>query len=134
MNNGNSNEDAVDEQPSDLIQLSVVKNETILSALKLRFNNDFFYTSIGPILVAVNPFKWVKQLYTESVKAEYFESRKALSDSPHVFAKAHDAHFGLQFGKNQSIIISGESGAGKTESTKQCMLRCYNCILSFSIR
>lgn len=82
---------------------------------------SFICHSVGPILVALNPFKWIAGIYDEGIKQRYAEGVLNLSENPHVFAMAHDAHMGLQMGKNQSLIISGESGAGKTEATKQCL-------------
>lgn len=107
--------------PCDLIQLAEVKPENILNALQARFEKDCCYTSIGPILVAINPFKWMKDIYADDIKKEYNSEMRTLTEDPHVFGIAHAAHYGLQFGRDQSLIISGESGAGKTESTKQCL-------------
>ena len=61
--------------------------------------------SIGPILVALNPFKWIPGIYDENVKEEYKIRKRNLSDQPHVFAIAHDAFIDLSLGKNQSLII-----------------------------
>ena len=60
---GNDNE-----IPSDLIQLHEIDRPSILKSLNVRFNQNLFYTAIGPILVAVNPFKWVNDLYTDELK------------------------------------------------------------------
>ena len=107
--------------PSDLITLQDVHSASILNTLRVRFSKDLVYTSIGPILVALNPFKWIQGLYDDSLKHLYAQKIKNLSDDPHVFGIVDEALSGLHFGKDQSLIISGESGAGKTESTKQCL-------------
>lgn len=88
----------------------------------------FDVNSVGPILVALNPFKWIEGIYNDSVKERYANGDLNLSENPHVFAMAHDSHVGLQLGKNQSLIISGESGAGKVNSW--CVLSCSMLILS----
>ena len=98
--------------PSDLIQLENVHGPSILHTLHCRFNDDEIYTSIGPILIACNPFRWIDGLYDEDLISSYFRGEKNQSEHPHVFATAHDSLMGLQFGKDQSLIISGESGAG----------------------
>jgi myosin V len=97
--------------PSDLIQLIDVHRPGILHTLKHRFQQDKIYTSVGPILIALNPFRWISGLYEEDIRMKYYNGLSNLSENPHVFAMAHDALTGLQFEKNQSLIISGESGA-----------------------
>lgn len=113
--------DELQDPPSDLIQLTDVHRPGILHTLRTRFEQDIIYTSVGPILVALNPFRWLPGIYDEDVKQKYENEVYNLSANPHVFAMAHDALVGLQFGRNQSLIISGESGAGKTETTKKCL-------------
>merc|ERR1719409_1316599 len=89
----------------------------ILHALRQRFLNDEIYTSVGSILVSVNPFKPLP-LYTPSVVHKY-SHRGSTELPPHVYALADNAYRGILFdGKDQSLIVSGESGAGKTEAMK----------------
>lgn len=90
--------------PTDLIKLQNVHQATILHTLRSRFGRDQIYTSIGPILVALNPFKWIG-IYDDAVKANYKDKVFNLSDNPHVFAMANDGYSDLQYGQSQSIII-----------------------------
>ncbi|KAL9229958.1 hypothetical protein vseg_005366 [Gypsophila vaccaria] len=102
----------------DLMQLSYLSEPTVLYNLEYRYDRDMIYTKAGPVLVAINPFKKVP-LYGE----EFIEAYKRKSvDSPHVYAVADTAIREMTRDEvNQSIIISGESGAGKTETAKIAM-------------
>ena len=172
----------------DLIELTHLHEPAILHALRLRYDSDIIYTSTGPILIAVNPFKAMKQLYQPDTMEEYrlqgesnlnpsmdamsnspskfmtpsFKNKKLLKRqnsassengkkqrlSPHVYQTADDAYRQMLRGlensallnkpkkqlhrgesriaeleghgtpTNQSILVSGESGAGKTVTTK----------------
>ena len=95
----------LDHPPSDLIKLVHVNRPGILHTLRTRFMNDQIYTSIGPILVALNPYKWIANLYDDDIKGKYNKEESLLTDSPHVFAIAHEAFRDLHLGMNQSLII-----------------------------
>ena len=100
----------------DLCNLPDLNETTLLDSLKHRFEKDHIYTYIGSILIAVNPFKY-HPIYNPKHVAQY--QNKRLSDNPpHIFAIADCAyHLMLREKQNQCIVISGESGSGKTEST-----------------
>ncbi|XVE49708.1 hypothetical protein DITRI_Ditri01bG0102700 [Diplodiscus trichospermus] len=102
----------------DLMQLSYLNEPSVLFNLQYRYNQDMIYTKAGPVLVAINPFKKVS-LYGN----DYIEAYKNKSiESPHVYAIADTAIREMTRDEvNQSIIISGESGAGKTETAKIAM-------------
>lgn len=91
--------------PSDLIKLIHVHRPGILHTLKTRFMKDLIYTSIGPILVALNPFKWITGVYGEEIMVLYKQKERNLSEDPHVFAVADEAYSDLYLGQNQSLII-----------------------------
>ncbi|XP_062698480.1 myosin-IIIb-like isoform X3 [Aedes albopictus] len=99
----------------DLAGLDVLTEDTIVEQLQKRFEANQIYTYIGDILVAVNPFSKLG-IYTTYHQKKY--SGKTRSDNPpHIFAVADAAHQALVHQKqNQAIVISGESGSGKTES------------------
>ncbi|XP_042053293.1 myosin-1-like isoform X1 [Salvia splendens] len=102
----------------DLMQLSYLNEPSVLYNLQYRYDRDLIYTKAGPVLVAVNPFKKVL-LYGN----DYIEAYKHKSlDNPHVYAITDTAiREMIRDEVNQSIIISGESGAGKTETAKIAM-------------
>lgn len=103
----------------NVISLKDFEVSTIVAALKERYQADKIYTSIGSILVAINPFK-VLPIYTHDTLQSYARAGVNLPESPpHAYKTAALAYQGLkEYGMNQSIIISGESGAGKTETAK----------------
>ncbi|XP_072920381.1 myosin-IIIa isoform X1 [Hemitrygon akajei] len=107
--------------PEDLATLAQLDETILLDVLSRRFRHDRIYSYIGDILIAINPFKYLP-LYEKSESEKYKSSSKD-GLPPHIFAvadRAYQSMLGrLATGpKNQCIVISGESGAGKTESTK----------------
>ncbi|XP_018717052.1 myosin-6 [Eucalyptus grandis] len=105
----------------DMTKLAYLHEPGVLQNLRSRYDMNEIYTYTGNILIAVNPFTKLPHLYDSHMMAQY--KGAAFGElSPHPFALA-DAAYRLMIneGKSQSILVSGESGAGKTESTKQLM-------------
>ncbi|KNC72953.1 hypothetical protein SARC_14486, partial [Sphaeroforma arctica JP610] len=104
---------------SDMTSLTRLDEKTVLNNLEKRFKRDITYTYIGSVLVSINPFQAIDGLYDN--KARFHE--KSLGDqAPHVYAIAEKAYASmLTSAQNQSFVISGESGAGKTETMKQIL-------------
>lgn len=127
----------------DLVLLPRLSDEAITEDLELRHRHDRIYTNIGPVLLVVNPFKQILGMYSDTAMAFYRQSGKlgapqvtapaapsltsdsaasAVVGGPHIFALAEDTYRRMvSEEENQCIIISGESGAGKTEASKQIM-------------
>ena len=115
---------------SDMVKLPYLHEAGILYNLKKRHAMGNPYTRTGDIIIAVNPFQWFTDLYTEK-KRSYYSNRLVWEDSdndpregmePHVYEVSALSYKGLAFdGVNQSILVSGESGAGKTETVKIAM-------------
>ncbi|KAJ8754628.1 hypothetical protein K2173_010719 [Erythroxylum novogranatense] len=102
----------------DLIQLSYLNEPSVLHNLSCRYSQDMIYSKAGSILIAINPFKNI-QIYGNEYIASY---KTKATDGAHVYAVADLAYNEMmRVGKDQSIIISGESGAGKTETGKHAI-------------
>ncbi|XP_018629557.1 myosin-6 isoform X4 [Nicotiana tomentosiformis] len=105
----------------DMTKLAYLHEPGVLHNLKTRYDINEIYTYTGNILIAVNPFRRLPHLYDSHMMSQY--KGAAFGElSPHPFAVA-DAAYRLMIkeGVSQSILVSGESGAGKTESTKLLM-------------
>ncbi|KAJ3347351.1 cytochrome c oxidase subunit 1 [Entophlyctis luteolus] len=101
----------------DMILLGDLSEESIITNLRKRFQAGHIYTYTGSIVVALNPYQDL-DIYGHATIAKY-KNRNRSSNSPHIFALADATVSNLRLeSKNQSVIISGESGSGKSESTK----------------
>ncbi|XP_037818973.1 myosin heavy chain 95F isoform X1 [Lucilia sericata] len=102
----------------DNCELMLLNEATFLDNLKTRYYKDKIYTYVANILIAVNPYRDLNDLYAPATIKKY-NGRSLGELPPHVFAIADKAIRDMRVYKaSQSIIVSGESGAGKTESTK----------------
>mmetsp|Transcript_7318 Transcript_7318/g.15200 ORF Transcript_7318/g.15200 Transcript_7318/m.15200 type:complete len:1329 (+) Transcript_7318:244-4230(+) len=133
---------------ADLANLGFTHEAAVLYSLKERHYLQLPYSRLNGILVAMNPFQWIDDLYTPEKLRQYFDSiirrnnndlgaeerKDTINDNfvvgteneaaiePHIFEISCLAYKGLVFtGKDQSILVSGESGSGKTESVKILM-------------
>ncbi|GBG23811.1 Myosin-1 [Hondaea fermentalgiana] len=104
----------------DMVMLSRIENEAILENLRKRFVAKEIYTYIGDVLIVCNPFEWLRLYDTPFIKM--YENGVRADLAPHIFAVAESAFRNMLLEEEkQCIIISGESGAGKTEAAKQVM-------------
>uniref|UniRef100_A0A8C7GIQ5 Unconventional myosin-VIIa-like n=1 Tax=Oncorhynchus kisutch TaxID=8019 RepID=A0A8C7GIQ5_ONCKI len=101
----------------DMIRLGDLNEAGLLRNLLVRHKDGIIYTYTGSILVAVNPYQLLPLYTTEQV--HLYTDRRLGELPPHVFAIADSCFFNMRRNKkDQCCVISGESGAGKTESTK----------------
>jgi myosin heavy subunit len=102
----------------DLITLNELNEFSVLHQLRMRFGTELVCTQVSAIVVVINPFKWLP-MFSEEVLAEYMKSRKPSELPPHIWCAAKGAYEGMvRTGQAQSLLVAGESGAGKTEATK----------------
>ncbi len=125
--------------PDNLVDLTHLHAPALVHALKSRYENGIVYTATGSILIAVNPFRKFEKLYHPlNMKLYMTHNARDKGDSndslpPHVYAIADEAFRAMRRGLemtvsgissrscDQSVLISGESGAGKTVTTKHVM-------------
>ncbi|XP_058854499.1 unconventional myosin-IXAa-like isoform X3 [Acipenser ruthenus] len=100
----------------DLCNLPDLNEKTLLDNLRSRFKQEKIYTYVGSILIVINPFKFLPIYNPKYVKM--YDNHQLGKLEPHIYAVADVAyHAMLQQRNNQCIVISGESGSGKTQST-----------------
>ncbi|THU57836.1 hypothetical protein C4D60_Mb03t07760 [Musa balbisiana] len=105
----------------DMTKLTYLNEPGVLYNLSRRYALNEIYTYTGSILIAVNPFTKLPHLYNEHMMEQYKGARLG-ELSPHVFAVADASYRAMMHEvRSQSILVSGESGAGKTETTKLIM-------------
>jgi myosin heavy subunit len=115
-----------DEGVEDILKLKDFSEMSLLHTLRQRYLRNEVYTFVGSILISINPYKRISGLYDDASMANY-HNRKQGDLVPHLFVVAENAFHNLMESviiskpMSQSIIISGESGAGKTEATKLIM-------------
>ncbi len=144
---GSSNSDEESNVPSDLTNLTHLHEPAVVFSLRHRYALDKIYTSTGPILLALNPFKDIKGIYGDDLMRQYCDRGQSFMNGvtiekrsadrtlpPHVYAVADNAYRAMMRAledarggsipdeiHDQSILVSGESGAGKTVTTKIIM-------------
>uniref|UniRef100_A0A4W4DWD8 Unconventional myosin-VI n=1 Tax=Electrophorus electricus TaxID=8005 RepID=A0A4W4DWD8_ELEEL len=111
-------EDDVNKHVEDNCSLMYLNEATLLNNIRVRYSKDLIYTFVANILIAVNPYYDIPKLYAlEAIKS--YRGRSLGTLPPHVYAIADKAYRDMKvLQMSQSIIVSGESGAGKTENTK----------------
>ena len=106
----------------DILLLDDFSEDSLMYTLRKRFQDRKIYTFVGPILISLNPYEWDDVRNSTETMMKY-KGREQGQLPPHVFVTADNAYRDLLNSKSdkerdQSIIISGESGAGKTETLK----------------
>ncbi|XP_048722994.1 unconventional myosin-Ie isoform X1 [Caretta caretta] len=104
----------------DMVLLSKITEDSIVENLKKRYMDDFIFTYIGSVLISVNPFKQMP--YFGEKEIEMYQGAAQYENPPHIYALADNMYRNMIIDReNQCVIISGESGAGKTVAAKYIM-------------
>ncbi|XP_049910738.1 unconventional myosin-Ie isoform X2 [Epinephelus moara] len=104
----------------DMVLLSKINEDAIVDNLKKRYMDDYIFTYIGPVLISVNPFKQMP--YFGEKEVEMYQGAAQYENPPHIYALADNMYRNMMIdNENQCVIISGESGAGKTVAAKYIM-------------
>ncbi|XP_078283334.1 unconventional myosin-Ie isoform X2 [Rhinoraja longicauda] len=104
----------------DMVLLSKITEDGIVDNLKKRYMDDYIFTYIGPVLISINPFKQMP--YFGEKEIEMYQGAAPYENPPHIYALADTMFRNMIIdGENQCVIISGESGAGKTVAAKYIM-------------
>ncbi|XP_037553770.1 unconventional myosin-If [Nematolebias whitei] len=104
----------------DMVLLSKITEDAIVENLKKRYMDDYIFTYIGPVLISVNPFKQMP--YFTDREIELYQGAAQYENPPHIYALTDNMYRNMMIdGENQCVIISGESGAGKTVAAKYIM-------------
>eukprot|EP00038_Savillea_parva_P000944 m.100093 g.100093 ORF g.100093 m.100093 type:complete len:1206 (+) comp10335_c1_seq1:121-3738(+) len=107
----------------DLVLLTTIDEANVIRNISNMYYEDHIYCYIGNVVISMNPFKDLP-IYDEATIAKY-RGRSAFDPklAPHIFALADNVFSDMTFrGRDQVVIISGESGAGKTEAAKKVMM------------
>uniref|UniRef100_A0A669B3R1 Osteoclast-stimulating factor 1 n=1 Tax=Oreochromis niloticus TaxID=8128 RepID=A0A669B3R1_ORENI len=103
-----------------MVLLSKINEDAIVDNLKKRYMDDYIFTYIGPVLISVNPFKQMP--YFGDKEIELYQGAAQYENPPHIYALADNMYRNMMIDReNQCVIISGESGAGKTVAAKYIM-------------
>uniref|UniRef100_A0A8C9TFW9 Myosin IEb n=1 Tax=Scleropages formosus TaxID=113540 RepID=A0A8C9TFW9_SCLFO len=104
----------------DMVLLSKIHEDAVTDNLKKRYMDDYIFTYIGPVLISVNPFKQLP--YFTDREVELYQLAAQYENPPHIYALADNMYRNMMIDReNQCVIISGESGAGKTVAAKYIM-------------
>nr|DBA28594.1 TPA: hypothetical protein GDO54_008923 [Pyxicephalus adspersus] len=103
-----------------MVLLSKITEDAIVDNLKKRFMDDYIFTYIGSVLISVNPFKQMP--YFTDREIELYQGAAQYENPPHIYALTDNMYRNMLIDcENQCVIISGESGAGKTVAAKYIM-------------